>query len=184
MKALGKASVVSIVDFDWIRTSVFLLVGTDYAAIRRKFLALLKKRGAPIPIARQRQIFADVEAHARAAFSDDIPASAVCIWPKLDKQTPFIWLSHGKHEDLVHEVTHAVAGIIDDHNLEGAGNSEVRAYLTEYLVCQFVKRLPPLSGNPAGKQTKEQTMKKQTKKPAAKKPCPSCKDNAKGKCKK
>lgn len=127
--------IVACADIDFIAAVTFLVVGTNYPVLKKKFLALMKKRQASMKLKQQIAIWGEVEAEIKDAAKRNF--AGACIYPESDRETPFIWLPENSHRTLVHEIVHAVAFHIALRNLEPGLNSEVRAYLTDYLFKRF-----------------------------------------------
>ena len=137
MKKPKQKPIVMIADIKFIHEVVFCFVGTDRAAIRRKYLVLMKKRKAPPPFKRFETIFNQVEAAYRD--TEEGCYTGLCIYPADDCNTPYIWLPEWSSVSLVHEIVHAVAHIMQVCNLEDGEHSEVRAYMTDYLFQKFTE---------------------------------------------
>lgn len=140
--------IVACADIEFISAIVFLVVGTNYPVLKKKFLALMKKRQASMKLKQQIKIWGEVEAEIKDAESSN--QSGACIYPASNYATPFIWLPDNSHQTLVHEIVHAVGHHINLRGLEPGLNNEVRAYLTDYLFKRFARLInTPTKGTPS-----------------------------------
>ena len=125
---------VMIADFRFIGSVIVCFVGNDIQELRRKFYSLLKRRKATMTRQRMQSIFDEVVSMRREA-GDHF--DGMCLWPTSDRSTPYIWMDEWHLQILVHEIVHAVSGLMRIKGLEDGRDSEVRAYMTDYAFRIF-----------------------------------------------